>query len=722
VLLFAVLGGVGYYLWTAKSQHRESQMESADDGPLQDMLAVESLIACGDDGLPELIAQAASDHRRKRRMAIIGLGRLGPQAADALETVRGRLTDEDREVRSAALSAFVEICSDSDDLWKTMARMLEDPDAAIRDSAARVLSETTHHIAIVAQRQTGVNGLLTPEEHQELIRIVLPLAHSERPETRGLVIHIARAHDQQRGDPQVADMLQGLLNDSNPAVRAAAISEVAQCGAARAEDVREWLRDENQIVVDSALAAVPWLGSDGEQVVPELIALVDKVPDDRLSPLISVLSLHKSCAKTAIPALVRRVAALPLEYPPRLGEYLGREVRQHLAIVEALVEIDPDPNMLGPVLKRVLAQKPPEFSQKAAAMLAKVDPGEALRLAAQLIKDIEADPTRGNESVTVTALGALCGLGPSAREAVPLLIRLIEQRKKDQPWVTYYSIAALGGIGPDAAPAVPCLSSILNQAKTTSNNSWVQGEQVILSLGMIGPPARSAVPAILDVLDQPVPPKPISSDTQAHVPPYEVAINALGKIGDDSELVLSRLLRIADTGAVASVPTADEVGESENQRRIAQSAGIRLRLAALQSLILLCRQADHSQIVLPNLIRALDDEDIGVRLCAVCLGQIRGDKTAAIPVLINVLDDDDPWLVSAAALSLREIDPPAASAAPHLRKLTEDGRNRAANSTRVRRSYPLAVLWFESDGLDPDRLSVTEAASLALKVLEPTGE
>jgi HEAT repeat protein len=722
VLLLAVLGGAGYYLWTAKSQQREPQSESAEDGPMQDFLAVESLIARGDDGLPELIAQAASDDRRKRRMAIIGLGRLGPQAADALETVRSRLADEDREVRSAALSAFIEICSDSDDLWKTMARMLEDPDAAIRDSAARVLSETTHHIAIVAQRQTDVKRLLTPEEHQKLIRIVLPLAHTERPETRGLVIRIARAHDQQRDDQQVADMLQGLLNDSNPAVRAAAISEVAQCGAARAEDVSEWLRDENQIVVDAALAAVRWLGSDGERVVPELIALVDKVPDDRLSALISALRLHKSCAKPAVPGLVRRVAALPLDYPPRLGEYLGREVRQHLAIVEALVEIDPDPNVVGPVLKRVLAQKPPEFSQKAAAMLAKVDPGEALRLAAQLIKDIEADPTRGNESVTVTALGALRGLGPSAREAVPLLIRLIEQRNDRQPWVTYYSIAALGGIGPDAAPAVPCLSLLLNQAKTTDNNSWVQGEQVILSLGKIGPAARSAAPAVLDVLDQPLPPKPISSDTQAYAPPYEAAINVLGKIGDDSEQVLSRLLRIADTGAVATAPTADEVAESENQRRIAQSAGIRLRLAALQSLIPLCRQADHSQIVLPNLICALDDEDVGVRLCAACLGQIQGDKKAAVPSLINALDDDDPWVVSAAALSLREIGPAALSAAPTLRKLAEDGRNRDASLIHTGRNYQLLMLQFDTGGFDLDRLSVTEAARLALKVLETTGD
>src|SRR5262249_55767807 len=161
-------------------------------------------------------------------------------------------------------------------------------------------------------------------------------------------------------------------------------------------------------------------------------------------------------------------------------------------------------------------------------------------------------------------------------------------RKKDQPWVTYYSIVALGGIGPDAAPAGSGLFAILDQAQTPRKKSWVQGGQVSFRLGKnagagAGPGPRGARVRALHG-----PPQPSGSDTQAHVPPYEAAINALGKIGDDSEQVLSRLLRIADTGAVATVQTAEEV-ESENQRRIAQSARIRLRLAALQSLILLCR-------------------------------------------------------------------------------------------------------------------------------------
>jgi HEAT repeat protein len=736
-LLLAVLGGAGYFLWTARSAQREQQPGSVPDGPLQDLVAVESLVEHGSEAVPELIVQATGDNPRRRRMALMGLGRLGSQAAGALETVRSRLTDEDRDVRSYALRAFIEICSDSDDLWRTIARMLDDPEKSIRESAANhLLRGTTHHITITARRRHVTNRFpqLTHEGQSPIIRAVLPLAHSERAEARGLVIKIITARDPQRDDPAVSEILRSLLNDRDAEVRAAASSAVAWRGAARPEDVREWLCDADPKVIDSALAAVPRLGPDGEQVIPELIALVDKVPDDRLAALISALGLHKSCAKQALPGLLRRVAALEFNNPARddnrtVKEDVGREVRQNLAAVEALLEIDPDPNVLAPILKRALANTPPELSQQAAAMLARIDPQEAGRLAAQLIKDIEADATQGRVSVTVTALGALSGLGPSARAAVPLLIRLIEQKSKGRPWLKYYAIAALGGIGPDSAPAVPRLLALLTTSEA-GERSWVRDEVIIIkSLGKIGPAARSAVPAILDILDQDRRPTPQmgklmqGTPLEMYPPSFHEAILALGMIGDDSGRVLTRLRReFAGDFAIHSVTRIDEVTDSRIQQRIDLNAAASRRLTALEALILLCRNADHADAVLSDLIGGLEDESGDVRLFAACLGQIQGDKTAAVPGLIKTLEDDDPWVVSAAVLSLREIGPAAASAAPRLRELAEDGGNRDANGIRDSRHHRLDNLRFGPGGFDLDRLSVMQAARLALEVLEATGD
>src|SRR5205823_1284098 len=143
------------------------------------------------------------------------------------------------------------------------------------------------------------------------------------------------------------------------------------------------------------------------------------------------------------------------------------------------------------------------------------------------------------------------------------------------------------------------------------------------------------------------------------------------------------------TGAPAdtSARGADQAADSNIRRPRNYYAIMPRRLAALQSLILLCGQVDHSALVIPDLIRALHDESRDVRLYAACLGQIQGDRTPAIPKLIQALDDTDPWVVSAAALSLRAIGPAAESAAPHLRRLLDDVRNRSTNLIRFSRNY-----------------------------------
>src|SRR5580765_1114886 len=181
VLLVAILGGAGYFLWSAYSPRRQPQPEAVADGPIQDLQAVEALIEQGSEGVPELVALAEGENLRRRRMAIIGLGRLGKQASSALDTVRSRLIDENREVRAAALGAFIQICSDNDDLWTTVAEMLEDPDGTIRESAASFLTAGSKQaFAGPSVRPRGRKSVsdLTPEENQQLLRTVLAKARS----------------------------------------------------------------------------------------------------------------------------------------------------------------------------------------------------------------------------------------------------------------------------------------------------------------------------------------------------------------------------------------------------------------------------------------------------------------------------------------------------------------------------------------------------------------
>lgn len=708
MLLVAAVVCVGVVLWSALPKRPPSQSELSAQGSIQKLQAVEALVARGSEAVPELTAMLSSGDPKARRMALHALGQLGEQASGALEAVRSALSDEDREARSNALWAFTRICPDAEDVWRMLALRLDDDDSGIREAATKFLDgRSTSLITFIARTNpnSGLARQLTPEENRSLIHAVLEMAHSDRAETRDLVIRIVASRDWHGDVPQVTEMLRSLLNDGDPAVRATAITQIAARGVAHVDEVRTRLHDADAKVVDAALGAAIWLGPEGEQAIPDLLSLVDTVPDTSLSRLLNVLRYHKSCAAPALPGLVRRVVALdPVDDgvreddPGAMARPLADDVRQRFSIVTDLLELGGDPHALLPVLKPFVASRRTELAIQWAGLLKRFDPDGARQLATKLIGDIENDPNRDRDSPCVKSLQILSGLGPTARDAVPLLVRLVEEDDRERPWIAWYAAAALGGIGPDAAPAVACLIRRIERAKT-GDETLVPDEVLVSTLGRIGPAARSAVPVVLEILDQisalkPNVTKPGDATTPAqyaHV--HGNSIWALGKIGDDSEAVLSRIRREL---------TIDSVSRRNG--------------SALEALLLLSRNADA---VPPELVSALDDESASMRTIAACLGEIRGDKTPAVPNLIAALDDEDPGVASAAALSLAEIGPPAIGAVSRLRDLAGDMRNRAPNRVRKPREYRLASFRFQPGDRDLGRLSLAEAARLALGTIDP---
>ncbi|MBI3863340.1 MAG: HEAT repeat domain-containing protein [Planctomycetia bacterium] len=703
VLGIVAVAGAAYWLW----QNSPRQSGPADaEGLGANLRGIEELSDRGADAIPDLVAMLSSSDRKSRYLALQGLGRLGERASGALDAVCDALRDDDREVRSNALWAFTQICSDSESLWPTIARMLADPDAGIRESAAGLLDgRTTHHIAWFARRQPDALGrrLLTADESRQMNQTALAMIDSDRAETRGLVIRVVTAQHSLHDDPEVTAALRRLLGDSEPVVRASAISALGKRGVARVEEIHAGLRDADSRVVDEALQSANWLGPEAVQIMPDLLPLADTIPDFNLPALIRVLRLDRAAAKMLLRRLVRRAGSPEFQAPIRSAarpdpaarqEWQNPEIRKRLDVVAFVMELGAEPTEFRPVLKSLIANSHPELGKLAAGLLTRFDPDEARRLAGQMTVDIERDPNREGDSPSMRSLHVLSGFGPAARDAVPLLIRLIDEDDQKRPWIAWYSIVALGGIGPDAAPAVTCLSSVLKRLKSV-DNSWVRGEVVVATLGKIGPAARSTVPVLLEILDQ----APNSEHeaarpantaaAQSYPVQYDRVSAALGRIGDNSDRVVARLWREAAVGRP-----------------------VQRRLAALQALLGLCR---HGDPIPSAFLAALDDESVDVRLVAACLGQVEGDRSSAIPGLIRALTDDDPWVVSAAALSLRAIGPAAVSAAPKLRELTADVRNRAPNGIRSSHHYGLASLRFDPGGHDLSRLSVTEAARLALE-------
>jgi HEAT repeat protein len=692
-LMIGAVCCAGYLYWTNRSQPSDSAEEPHAPEFVSRLQYVEELVNRGPEAVPELVAMLSNSDHVIRRFALVGLGRLGDQATESLDQVRERLSDDEAEVRFHALTAIVEISRDPDELAAVIIPLLENPDNRLRELAAKILDGSFFlNLGPVPLSDGGTPASENRRMLPNVVPRVLALAGHHDPVLRGLVVRILKQRDVSRDDPAVTETLRGLLDDSDPDVRSAAIIAFAGRGVASADEVRAWLCDKDPNVVGAALGAVEWLGEFRVLVLPELISLVGDAPPkplwnsmDRLnfiSRLISALRSLKLAAKPAVPALLQRLVELESSGFTFFG-----------SAVPALLEMGAEPADLLPLVRPHLRTQ--LFGAQAAKLLARLDPEKARREAVQIIHDLE----QNEDSVTEDALNLLGGLGTEARGAVPLLVRLIERNNREsdarQGGNRYNSVRALGNIGPDAAPAVTCLIALLRLPRNdllAANRD----DNVAVTLGKIGPASRSSVPLLLEILDISAPPPQRRHERwhagagppdRSYLPPYEEVLRALGEIGDNSDEVLSRIRHHL------------EAIDSKN------------RSAALESLVML---DSGSTALIADLVRALGDDNVHVRLLAAGASQWRADVPRAVEALTKALSDSSPWVASAAALSLRELGREAASAIPALREMSQQSRNAVPNGIRSPGHYSYGG----QSRLDADDFAHLSAAQAARRALE----
>lgn len=661
VLAAAVTGTV--LLW---SEFRDPTMGGGGPPPQTDPIgtlqAVESLVRLGDEAVPELVAMLSSPNPVERRYALFGLGRFGRTIGHILPSVGERLADEDSKVRRAALEAHSQICDDPDERLAFAARMMTDSDHEVRRSA------------YVLVQKCGARAI--PK--------LIELRRAEPAEVRAQVIRFLKPFR----TTAVTETLRSLLDDADEGVRGNAIEAVVKRDAGRPDELPEWLNESNPKVVDETLGAIERMGPAASAALPALEALLESSEPKRLNAVLSSLQALKGEARPAIPSVLRRVAKLQ-------GSLRTRGC-------ECLLEIGADPADVVPLLTPLFAREyvPQEqyihaWPYFAGNLLARASPEEARQQAAKLVSEMERDKA----AITVPAIEALSGIGPQAREAVPLLTRLARQELVERDsWIRQRSITALGSIGPDAAPAVPALMALLDRADT----GYGIYESVLKSLGKIGPGSPSVVPKLLEIIDPPGPASDRSRNVAAWWPSLQIdAIRALGQIGDNSPEVLAVLRRRA--------ATHDSL------------APINRRHMALQSLI----QLDgNSAATLADLVRALDDGSGQVRLfAALALARLNPDDQEVIDRLATALGDEDPYVQTAVALALRKIGPAGKAAVPALRNIVRDEKNSASNEDRIGRGFYADpnLMQLVVHQVDLPRISVAEAAQMALETIESSG-
>ncbi len=216
---------------------------------------------------------------------------------------------------------------------------------------------------------------------------------------------------------------------------------------------------------------------------------------------------------------------------------------------------------------------------------------------------------KGNPRVGVLAARALAKI-PPVKGAVPPLLAALQKEQMPQNQVAL--IDALGAQGPAAAEAVPALIELAKQDKAPPAH-------VVAALGQIGSGAKEAVPYLTNLIKKKEP-GPITLH----------AVQALGQIGVRSPEIAAALLDLMKEG---SQP----------------------RMVLLESL---SKAGGVTKETLPALSQGMRDKDPMVRLySAQLVGSVDPDDLTVVSVLVESLQDKDPRTRQLAAEVLQNVHP-----------------------------------------------------------------
>lgn len=203
----------------------------------------------------------------------------------------------------------------------------------------------------------------------------------------------------------------------------------------------------------------------GAQAVPVLIDALKSGTDGLVGRAARALGKIGEPAKEATPALIARI-----------DKSKGRS-RDDAEVIEALTRIAPRRNEAVPALRAIL-------------------------------REPSSNPSR------IHAVVALGKMGAEAKEAVPDLIKMLDEDTGKAGPIRFHAATALGQIGADAKKAVPALIKLLND-----KNAGPGRRTVVVALGQLGPAAKSAIAAL--------------KEAQSEAALREVVGKALGQIEGD---------------------------------------------------------------------------------------------------------------------------------------------------------------------------------------------
>lgn len=417
------------------------QALQSDDAKLR-WRAARALGVIGDPTAAAALAKQAQDpDPLTRAQAIFALGRLKLADDASLKAIVEHLSDEDAQVRRAAVRALRMVDAPRASVRPLVIKLLNDPDPSI---AMRALS------ALVEGGVEVVPALASALDEREA-RYWACLALGEiGPQAKAAVPNLIKS-----------------LTDDRPEVRLQAALALAEIGPDAKPAAGELIKLLNDPFESVRVAATFALGRLGDEASSEALQKIEATTDPSLSMMATwaLAKIHKDDEQRMNQAIERLVPAL------------GAENRQMAGMAaRALADLNADQAKVRPLIDRLIAQHP-EISDRLLHVLAELGP-RAVPQATEALKD----PQR-----RVRALQVLARIGADAAPAVPTLIELL--KTGDAPAKTE-ALFTLGAIGPKAEAAVEPISDQLTDADPRVV------EAAIYALGKIGPAAKAAVPKL----------------------------------------------------------------------------------------------------------------------------------------------------------------------------------------------------------------------------------
>jgi hypothetical protein len=409
-------------------------------------------------------AMLADGDERVRATALRSLDSLGrQQVAVPRDPVLARMVDpnEATAVRAAAASA---LASMEVDPTRDLVPYLADPDATVRAAV----------IAAVAEWIDYGNPL--PELEPKLLA---SLDHADE-HIRVVAADALDGYARKAGAPCRVRLVAG-LEDPSESVRLACASSLFQSEAPVVEVVPHlvrWLKEGSEGEREAAINLAVSLGEHAAPLEPMILAAAATPDVNRLRRCLEALA--------GIPGANEHVFELAMRTNTEgdVASVAASFVR--CGAIQVLAKRFPDRGEARDAVSRALSGKDQGVAVTAAKCLAERGrETQAVVRACVRVLDEQEDPDWTAQQVAIEVLG---GCGVEAREAIPSLLRAVDQ---PPPWCDRWLVATLGRLKELAAETVPTLVDRAVQGK------WV----ALAALDGLGVAAEPYLSAALGRLD-----------------------------------------------------------------------------------------------------------------------------------------------------------------------------------------------------------------------------